>query len=64
MHRLLKGEGNRRQKVVLAAEACLAADVSHLERDEWLSTVAAAAERSESFRTIVNAGLALMNRTE
>ncbi len=64
VHRMLKGKGRRRQPVVLAVEALLATEVGQQGREEWLSAVAAAAERSESFRAIVDAGLALVNRSE
>ena len=64
IHRFLKNEGNRRQTLVLAAEALLAAEVNQLGRDDWLATVAAAAECSESFRAMVTAGLELMNKNE
>lgn len=64
VHRLLKGEGNRRQRLVLTAEALLAVEVSQLGRDEWLASVAKAAESSGSFRAMVDAGLALVNRNE
>ncbi len=63
-HRLLKGRGSRRKTVILAAETLLAAEVSLLGRDEWLASVAKAAESSKSFRAIVDAGLALVNRNE
>ena len=64
VHRLLKSEGNRRQVVILTAEALLAAEVSQLGRDEWLASVAKAADSSQSFRAMVDAGLALVNRNE
>lgn len=64
VHRLLTRTGGRRRSVITAAQTLLAAEIAQLGLDEWTAKVASAAKNSERFRAMVDAGLALMNKSE